>query len=165
MADINNMIMDWGDTIESDGQQFVLLPEGDYTFTVANFERGSFNGSDKIPACPMAKLTLRVDAGQHGQVDVPANLFLYKPQEWKLAAFFRSIGHKKHGEKLVMDWQRTIGAHGRCHIKPRSFTGRDGQVRETNEITNYIDYDPKLLGFVQVQPTDLPWESGVGSGF
>ena len=31
---VDNMIMDWDDTIESDGQEFVVLPEGDYTFTV-----------------------------------------------------------------------------------------------------------------------------------
>ena len=31
---LDNNIMDWGDTIENDGQEFVVLPEGDYTFTV-----------------------------------------------------------------------------------------------------------------------------------
>ena len=52
MADKN--MMDWNDTIESDGQEFVLLDEGDYNFTVTNFERGRFpggqgndNGADK----------------------------------------------------------------------------------------------------------------------
>ena len=37
-------MMDWNDTIESDGQEFVLLEEGDYNFVVTNFERGRFPG-------------------------------------------------------------------------------------------------------------------------
>ena len=32
-----NMMMDWNDSIENDGQEFVLLPEGDYNFVVTNF--------------------------------------------------------------------------------------------------------------------------------
>ena len=42
MTSIDNSIMDWNDVIEDDGQEFVLLPEGDYNFVVTNFERGSW---------------------------------------------------------------------------------------------------------------------------
>ena len=48
----------WDDEIEKDGGDFVLLPEGDYNFTVAKFERGRFAGSEKMPACNQAKLEL-----------------------------------------------------------------------------------------------------------
>ena len=58
---LDNNIMDWGDTIENDGQEFVVLPEGDYTFTVTNFERGRFPGSAKIPPCNKATLTIQID--------------------------------------------------------------------------------------------------------
>ena len=58
---LDNNIMDWGDTIENDGQEFIILPEGDYTFTVTNFERGRFPGSAKIPACNKATLTIQID--------------------------------------------------------------------------------------------------------
>lgn len=44
----NNVGMDWNDTIESDGQEFIILPEGDYNFVVAAFERGRFPGSAKM---------------------------------------------------------------------------------------------------------------------
>ena len=37
----------WDDEIEKDGGSFILLPAGDYNFTVAKFERGRFQGSDK----------------------------------------------------------------------------------------------------------------------
>ena len=60
MADYqnNNMFLDWDDAIESDGQEFVILEEGDYNFTVTDFERGRFPGGTKIPPCNKAALTL-----------------------------------------------------------------------------------------------------------
>ena len=49
MYNDQNMCMDWDDAIESDGQEYVLLEEGDYNFQVVDFERGRFPGSAKIP--------------------------------------------------------------------------------------------------------------------
>ena len=37
-------VMGWDDVLENDGQEFITLPEGDYTFTVTAFERGQFPG-------------------------------------------------------------------------------------------------------------------------
>lgn len=96
-----NMFLDWDDAIESDGQEFVILEEGDYNFTVTGFERGRFPGGQKIPACNKAALTLQVSTPQ-GVAVVHTDLLLYKSMEWKLSAFFRCIGQKKHGERLVM---------------------------------------------------------------
>ena len=98
---LDNNIMDWGDTIENDGQEFVILPEGDYTFTVTNFERGRFPGSAKIPACNKATLTIQID-NDKGSATARFDLILYRTLEWKIAAFFRCIGQKKHGEKVTM---------------------------------------------------------------
>ena len=55
MADYinNNAGMDWDDAIENDGQEFIILPEGDYNFTVTDFERGRF------PAPPRCRLATR----------------------------------------------------------------------------------------------------------
>lgn len=55
-----NMCMGWDDQIENDGQEFIILPEGGYNFTVTEFERGRFPGSAKIPACNKVTLTLEV---------------------------------------------------------------------------------------------------------
>ena len=41
MMNNNNMLMDWDDAIENDGQEFIILPEGDYIFTVVDFERAA----------------------------------------------------------------------------------------------------------------------------
>ena len=62
MENINqNMEMDWNDTILEDGQELVLLDEGDYNFIVTNFERGRFPGGQKIPACNKATITVQVE--------------------------------------------------------------------------------------------------------
>ena len=45
-------VMGWDDVLENDGQEFITLPEGDYTFTVTAFERGQFPGGPTIPPCP-----------------------------------------------------------------------------------------------------------------
>ena len=59
MTNIDNSVMDWNDVIEDDGQEFVLLPEGDYNFVVTNFERGRFPGSTKIPATNKATISIQ----------------------------------------------------------------------------------------------------------
>ena len=53
----NDIALSWDDEIENDGSYFTLLDEGDYDFVVKKFERGRFDGSDKISACPKAILT------------------------------------------------------------------------------------------------------------
>ena len=145
MADTNqNVALDWGDTLESDGQEFVTLPEGDYNFTVTGFERGRFPGSAKMSACNKASLTLQVET-KDGIAIVHTDLILNRVMEWQLSAFFRSIGQKKHGERLVMDWTRVVGSKGRAHFKPRNYTDKDGNQRQANNVDRYIDYDPKFF--------------------
>lgn len=137
-----NMFLEWDDAIESDGQEFVILEEGDYNFTVTGFERGRFPGGQKIPACNKAALTLQVSTPQ-GIAVIHTDLLLYKSMEWKLSAFFRCIGQKKHGERLVMDWNRVIGSRGRAHFKPRNYTDRDGNERQANDLDRFYDWDEK----------------------
>ena len=103
MNNDTNMIMDWGDTIESDGQEFVILEEGDYNFTVTNFERGRFPGSAKIPACNKAALTLQVQTADGKLATIKFDLILYRSLEWRISSFFRCIGQKKQDERLAMD--------------------------------------------------------------
>ena len=49
----------WEDEIQQESS-FILLPEGDYRFTVEKFDRARHNGSDKIPPCNKAILHFRV---------------------------------------------------------------------------------------------------------
>ena len=134
-------ILDWDSAIEDDGQGFVLLDEGDYDFTVTGFERGRHNGSAKSPACNKAIVTLSIDT-PNGVAEIKENLILYKTMEWKISAFFRSLGMKKHGERLVMDWDKVLGAAGRAHIVQRDFIGQDGSNKKANNVGYFIDWMP-----------------------
>ena len=53
--------LDWESEIVNDAQEFILLEDGDYNFTVMAVERGRFNGSDKMPACNVAKVKLKIE--------------------------------------------------------------------------------------------------------
>lgn len=155
--------MDWDDAIENDGEDFITLTEGDYVFEVTDFERGRFPGSAKLPACNKASLTLQVKT-EDGIARIRTDLILYRSLEWKISQFFRSIGRKQKGERLTMDWNHVIGARGRAHIKPRTYTDRDGNERTANDCAYFLDYDetkmPEIAndGFMEIDDTgDLPF--------
>lgn len=67
----------WDDEIEK-GADYVLLPEGEYDFTIESFERGRFEGSDKAPACPRAELKVKVETSE-GVCIMNESLLLYRP--------------------------------------------------------------------------------------
>lgn len=140
MEENRNMQLGWNDSIEDDGQEYVILPEDDYNFTVTNFERGRFNGGAKIPACNKATITVQVEY-KDKSITVKFDLLLYRTVEWRISSFFRSVGQKKHGEKLTMDWNKIIGAKGRAHFKPRTYTNQNGEEKQANDIERFIDYD------------------------
>ena len=155
--------MDWDDQIENDGKEFVILEEGDYPFTVTNFERGRFPGSKKMSPCNKAILTLQVQTAD-GVAVIRTDLVLNRLVEWRISAFFRCIGQKKHGERLVMDWNHVVGSRGRAHFKPRTYTGNDGQEHTVNDCDRFYDYDPEKMpeetaGFSELSDTgdDLPF--------
>lgn len=132
----------WDDEIEKDNGDFLLLPEGDYDFVVESFERGRHNGSEKLPACNKAMLKLRIDTPD-GTALINHNLFLHTKTEGMISAFFTSIGQKKKGEKIKMNWNAVIGAKGRCKVDIREWTGTDGEKRQSNEIKRFYPFEEK----------------------
>lgn len=152
---IDQNLMDWNDIIESDGQEFVLLPEGDYNFIVTNFERGRFPGGQKVPPCNKATITVQVSTDD-GIATIKFDLLLYRSLEWRISAFFRCIGQKKHGEKLVMNWNRVVGSCGRGHFKIRKYTNQAGEEKTVNDLDRFIDYDPSFFE-VNIDDKDLPF--------
>lgn len=140
MNNEKDMLMNWDDAIETDGQEYILLPEGEYNFKVTNFERGRFVGSAKIPQCNKATITIQIEA-KEGTTSVKFDLILYRTLEWRISAFFRCIGQKKHGEKLTMDWGKVVGSKGRAYIKQRSYTNQNGEEKFINDVERFIDYN------------------------
>lgn len=133
------MVFDWDDEIQDDGEQrdFVTLEEGDYEFEVTKFERGHYTpkAGAKTPACNQASMTLKVSTDE-GDCYITDNFPLAATMEWKISAFFRSVGLKKHGEKLKMQWKDSIGLKGKAHIVQSEGT-KSGIV--FNNVGYYID--------------------------
>ena len=153
MENNQNMLMDWDDSIETDGQEFILLPEGDYNFVVINFERGRFPGGQKVPACNKATITVQVGA-ENDIATVKFDLLLYRSLEWRISSFFRCIGQKKPGERLQMNWNTVVGSMGRAHFKQRTYTNQYGEEKTVNDLDRFIDYNPE---FFEVSEEDLPF--------
>lgn len=127
----------WEDTIEKDSE-FQLLPEGDCDFEVASFERGRHPGSDRLPPCNKAVLMIKVECPE-GETTIKHNLFLHSSVEGMLCAFFASIGQRKKGERITMNWNAVTGSRGRCKIGVRKWTGDDGVERSSNEIKKFYE--------------------------
>lgn len=132
-----NQEIGWDDAIENDSE-FTLLPEGDYQFKVVKFERARHNGSDKLPPCNKAILTLEVTDGIN-TTQITHNLFLHRKCEGMLCAFFTAIGQRQHGERLVPNWAAVMGANGTCKVGLRTWTGNDGNPRQNNEIKKFYE--------------------------
>lgn len=140
MAEVFDREFAWDDEIEKDSD-FVLVPEGDYNFTVSGFERGRHDGSEKLPPCPKAIVKLKVELPDGTTQELNHNLFLHSKCEGLLSAFFVGIGQKKHGEKLRMNWNNIIGARGRCKVAVRSWKGKNGEDMQSNEIKKFYEPD------------------------
>lgn len=141
MASTKGYAIGWDDEIIDPGEpEFVLLTPGIYDFTVTGFERGHFDGSEKMDACSMAKLTLRCSNGVQ-ETTVFTNLFLSSAVAFKLSKFAKSIGDmpagSTTGQKFHVDWNNIIGKSGKCRIKTRVYNGKD-----YNEVDDFIVPDP-----------------------
>ena len=144
---------DWNDVIEHDGMDFVLLPEGDYPFEVLSLERGRHGGSDKLPPCPKATLSIKLTAANGVKTIVQHNLFLHSKCEGILCAFFTAIGQRKHGERMTMNWNAVVGARGRCKVKIEDWRDKEGNLKQSNRIQKF--YEP-----VEGQTTGTAWKPG-----
>lgn len=132
-------VYDWDDEIEDDGEgfSFVTLEEGDYEFEVTKFDRGHYTpkAGAKTPACNQANVTIKIST-EAGDCYITEGFPLASTMEWKASAFFRSVGLKKHGEKLKMRWSEIIGLKGRAHVTKTAGT-KEGTF--FNNVKYFID--------------------------
>ena len=153
--------LDWDSTITAEGgsKPYIILPEGDYRFLIAGFEKKRYNPKpgSKIPACWNAQLKVLVyekPEDEEPVVEIPHNLYLHSTQEWALASFFLAIGQKKHGEPLRMNWQAVPGSTGMCHVKPRTYNGK-----EYNDIKYFI-YPKSIKKPAPAAPAAATFQAG-----
>ena len=145
--------LDWESEIVNDAQEFILLEDGDYNFTVMAVERGRFNGSDKMPACNVAKVKLKIE-NPIGEVVLTQQLMLHSKVEWKLSEFFASIGLKKKGQPYRMTWN-IAGYTGRCKIGKKTYNNNT-----YNEVKKFYSAEeqptPQQAPQQTTQPTYTP---------
>lgn len=154
MAEMQDVALDW-DVCEADPDdghngRWALLPEGFYPFRVERMERERYQGSQKMPQCPMAKLTLAVAGTDGSETQVQQRLYITRNQLWKVSRFMESVGRGRNADgKVIIDWGGIEGAGGFVKLKVRSYTGRDGQERQTNDVE----------WFVKPEEQQQAWES------
>lgn len=154
MAEMQDVALDW-DVCEADPDDgshggWTLLPEGFYPFRVERMERERYQGSQKMPQCPMAKLTLAVTGADGRDTAVQQRLYITRNQLWKVSRFMEAVGRGRNEQgKVIIDWGGIEGAGGWVKLKVRSYTGRDGQERQTNDVE----------WFVKPEEQQQAWES------
>lgn len=143
MAELDKII-DW-DVTElppDDGNHggWAVLEDGYYPFTVQKFERGRFEGSQKMQACPMAVLTLKVQGANGEEALVTQRMYMLERMVWKVSQFMAAIGNgrNEHGN-VVINWGDVEGRGGWLKLKKRAYTNRDGQQRETNDVDRFCE--------------------------
>ena len=151
----------WNDEIENEGSEWQPVPEGDYDFEVLSFERGRYNGGAKLPPCHMAVLKIQVDNGRD-RTTLTHRLYLHTKTEGMICAFFTAIGQRKKGERKAMDWNGVPGSRGRCKVIVRTWTGSDGQERQSNEISRF--YEPAEAPRPQPSGAAPSWAAGYTPG-
>lgn len=144
----------WDDEIQNE-DAFTLLDAGDYEFEIVKYERARHEGSDKIPPCNKAVVTFRV-----GETTLTENFLLCSTLEWKLSQLFLSVGLKRHGEPLRMNWQALPGKCGVCKVIVHKYT-KDGAEREINRIDKLYAYDEQPQNIIRLggaQPPQQSWQ-------
>ena len=148
MSEREQKVFDWDDETEveeREQRETVVLPEGNYDFTVIKAEKGYYQPKpgSKIPPCNKVDVYLRLDGGELGTGLAVQTLFLCEKQAWKAASFFRSIGLRKHDEPVKWRWiDHCDGEKGRCHVYVDTYQA-NGQDRQNNKVDRFFDPDPE----------------------
>lgn len=139
MADQENYALDWTDEVEDSGMDFILLGEGDYVFVVEKLDKERYEGSEKVPPCPRATITLAIPLPDGRTARVFDRILLYSGNEWRIFRFFECFGFEKNENgKMVPHWDEIIGQQGVVRIKQREYTNKNGEKKVTNDVDCYI---------------------------
>lgn len=148
--------LDWDSEINNDGEEFILIPDGEYTFTVKEVSRKDYPGSNKIPACKKIEIKMEITSPV-GTATVKDDLILWSTMEWKMAAFFVSLGMREKGQKgFRPDWNAVIGRSGLCKTNIREYTKKDGSQGQANNIDRFLPPDTNVGSAVAQPQTQQP---------
>lgn len=136
----NGFELDWDSTIDQDEQQYTLIEEGDYDFTVDHIDK-TFVGdsSEKYAGAKMATVYMNIQVPGQDSVSIRENFILHSNFAWKIGSLLVSTGLKKKGEPISGNyWGKLPGTMGRCHVKQN--TSRRNPDQKFNNID--IFYEP-----------------------
>lgn len=156
MNNQNNEFLNWGEGFTAQEDEFVLLDEGVYNFTVTKMEKKVYSSnSTKIPnGCPYAELNVQVQS-QKGTANIRERLYLLKSMQWKLTQFFASIGQPVvTGQVFNPNWNAVVGASGKAEITQHNYTNQNGDNRTNNQVGRYLKPDdptPTVNANIQAQ--------------
>lgn len=129
--DFNSMELDGDNT-----SNFTLIPEGEYFFQIAKYERKQTPKRGTVPECMRVYVTfiiLNNDEEKVGQItnDYP----MIRMYIAKFNILFAAVGLLHKGEKLLPDWPSLIGCKGRCKVTIRNWKDKNQNERQSNGIT------------------------------
>ena len=139
-------IFGFDDVVNVEESSYKLLAEGPAAFKITDFKRGLFGGSAKLEPGPQAELTLLVTDKNGANANVPLNIPLNSALEWKITALFVSVGLLEpgaHGD-IRYSWGELKGRMGACIIRHRTWTGKDGAERTSNDIARFLPRDSQV---------------------
>ena len=137
----NNYQLDWDSTIEADDREYIVLPEGDYAFTVDHVDR-SYVGqeSEKYAGCKMATVYMNVHVPGQEDVQIRENFILHSNFAWKIGALLVCVGLKKKGEPISGNyWNQIPGTNGRCSIVQNA--SRKNPETKFNNVAKFYEPD------------------------
>ena len=158
----------WDDEINNEGGDFEPLPEGDYDFEIVKVERARSKDNTEhggLPSCNMAKVTFKLFAADGSTRERTENFILHSRMEWKLSQLFLSVGLKKHGEPLRMNWTALPLKKGKCRVTIRSYKKNDGSDGRSNEIKKLYAYDETVTTVSQQQTATYSQPANMSGGF
>lgn len=118
----NNQAFSWDDEVNE--STFELLPDGDYVFTVSQWEKAYWepkSPDSKIGACQQANIEFEIKwtnaQGIEKTNKLTHRLKLWRSLDWMIYQFFESIGLRKKGDgSQKVPWNQIVGKSGVCMI-------------------------------------------------
>ena len=144
---------------EANAGGFVLLPPGDYPFEVVKMDKERYNGSDSIPPCWQATVTLRVDGGDLGKASVIHRLYMTRKQSWKLKQFFVGLGLvDASAEKFTPPWNQIYGKAGAVTLSQHEYNGKTyNDVDKVLDPARAAEVAAKALAAAPKAAATPPW--------
>ncbi|WP_373790635.1 hypothetical protein [Jeotgalibaca porci] len=154
-----NEFLGWDTGFIAEESTFVLLPAGEYQFTVTGMERKIYDGkSQNIPnGAPYAELSIKI-SGEAGSTTIKERLYMMKKFQWKLTEFFSAIGQTPViGQPFNPNWSLVVGSQGRAKVEINNYISK-GEERQNNQIKEFIKSSANQ-GVVNNTPPVQPQQS------